>query len=217
MKEKEKKIPSNIKIVEALEEHYQYAEEICRMIEESAKIRGTGIAKRNPEYVRLKIKENKAVIAIEDNSKVIGFCYIETWEHQKFVVHSGLIVHIDYRELGLAKEIKKKVFELSRKRFPNAKIFGLTTSVAVMKINTELGYKPVNFLMLTQDDDFWKGCQSCVNYDILQRTNRRMCLCTGMLYESKQNGKPILKHAWKVYERWLKFRKNVMLKKGNGK
>ncbi len=219
--EKKVKLPSTIKIEDASEKHYQYAEEICSMIEESAKIRGTGIAKRNPEYIRLKMKENKAVIGTADDSKVVGFCYIETWEHQKFVVHSGLIVHPDYRELGLAKEIKKKVFELSRKRFPNAKIFGLTTSVAVMKINTELGYKPVSFQMLTQEDDFWKGCQSCVNYDILQRTNRRMCLCTGMLYESeKKNEKNLLKHSWKAYERWLLYRANILLKNmkklGNG-
>jgi len=221
MKEKKSTLPSNIMVVEAAEEHVQYAKEICRMIEESAKIRGTGIAKRNPEYVRLKMKENKAVIALENNTKVVGFCYIETWEHQRFVVHSGLIVHIDYREIGLAKEIKKKVFELSRKRFPNSKIFGLTTSVAVMKINTELGYKPVSFQMLTKDDDFWKGCQSCINYDILQRTHRRMCLCTGMLFEHEKKENSILKHGWKAYERWFKFRSNILLKgmtkKGNGR
>jgi len=206
------KIPSNIKIVDANEMHFKYAEEVCRMIEESANIRGTGIAKRKPEYIRMKMKENKAVIALENDSKVVGFCYIETWEHQKFVVHSGLIVHLDYRQLGLAKEIKKKVFELSRRRFPDAKIFGLTTSLAVMKINSELGYKPVTFQLLTQDDDFWKGCESCVNYEILQGKERKMCLCTGMLYEPEKKEEPSLKHSWKAYDRWLRLRNNFLLK-----
>jgi hypothetical protein len=54
-----------------------------------------------------------------------------------------------------------------------------------MKINSELGYRPVTFSELTQDEDFWKGCQSCPNYDILLRCNHRMCLCTGMLAPSK--------------------------------
>lgn len=162
--------------------HEKYAQNVCAMIEDAARLRGTGIAKREPEYINKKIQEGKAVIAL-DGEKVVGFCYIESWQGHKFVANSGLIVHPDYRETGLAKQIKSKTFELSIKKFPGAKIFGITTSLAVMKINSELGYKPVTFSELTDDETFWKGCQSCANYDILMRTNRKMCLCTGMVYD----------------------------------
>lgn len=162
--------------------HFAYAEEICRLMEESANVRGTGIAKRKPEYIQNKMLEGKAVIAFHED-KLAGFCYIESWGDKKFVANSGLIVAPEYRKSGLARMIKRNAFKLSREKFPEAKIFGITTSLAVMKINSELGYKPVTFSELTNDDAFWKGCESCVNYDILQRNNRRMCLCTAMLFD----------------------------------
>lgn len=169
-------------------EHYRYAEAICGLIEEAAKARGTGIAKRQPEYVQSKIEEGKAVIALVGD-RLAGFCYIETWSHGRYVANSGLIVAPEFRKMGLAKQIKRHIFELSRKRYPEAKIFGITTSLAVMKINSELGYKPVTFSELTTDDVFWQGCQSCPNYDVLTRTNRKMCLCTGMLYDPEEENK----------------------------
>ena len=85
--------------------------------------------------------------------------------------------------MGVAKRIKKAAFDLSRKKFPHAKLFGLTTGEQVMRINTELGYVPVTFAKLTDDEQFWAGCKSCVNYDILLRTNMTKCLCTGMVYD----------------------------------
>jgi len=170
----------DIKIIVADESHKIYAETICKMMEDAAKIRGTGIAKRQPEYLKKKMDEGKAVIAI-DQGEAVGFCYIESWEGQKFVANSGLIVHPDYRNTGLAKKIKTRIFELSKEKFPTAKLFGITTSLAVMKINSDLGYKPVTFSELTTDDTFWKGCESCANHDILVRMNRKMCLCTGMV------------------------------------
>lgn len=171
-----------IDILVANESHTKYSQIIVDMIEDAAKKRGTGIAKRKPEYIEQKMLEGKAIIALE-NGTVAGFCYIESWGHDKYVANSGLIVNETYRGEGLAKKIKQKAFELSRTKFPNAKLFGLTTSLPVMKINSELGYKPVTFSELTNDEDFWKGCQSCVNYDILTRTNRKHCLCTGMLMD----------------------------------
>ncbi|GAO29074.1 hypothetical protein JCM15548_11230 [Geofilum rubicundum JCM 15548] len=139
------------------------------------------------------------------------------------MANSGLIVADEFRGRGLARDIKRKAFELSKVRYPHAKIFGLTTGLAVMKINSELGYKPVTFSELTDDEQFWKGCQSCVNYDILLRTNRKHCLCTGMLYdpekEEKKQAKPLPQKKLKVYERWLQFKRFVFLKnnkKGTG-
>lgn len=159
-----------------------YVDTILTTIAEAAKIRGTGIARRSPEYVEEKMKEGKAIIAL-DGDEFAGFCYIESWGNKKFVANSGLIVVDKYRGHGLAKRIKRKAFELSRQKYPHAKIFGLTTGLAVMKINSELGYKPVTFSELTDDEQFWRGCESCVNYDILQRTHRKHCLCTGMLFD----------------------------------
>lgn len=164
------------------ESFLEYVDTILTTIADAAKVRGTGIARRSPEYVELKIKEGKAIIALA-GKEFAGFCYIETWGNSKYVANSGLIVVDKFRGNGLAKKIKRKAFELSRKKYPEAKIFGLTTGLAVMKINSELGYKPVTFSELTDDEAFWKGCQSCVNYDILQRTQRKHCLCTGMLFD----------------------------------
>ena len=165
----------------ANEGHIHYIPEILKTIEDATKVRGTGIAKRNPDYVKKKMEEGKAIIALCGDD-FAGFCYIESWDHEKFVANSGLIVKPEYRGRGLAKQIKRKAFELSRKKFPNAKLFGLTTGAAVLKINTELGYVPVTFEALTNDPVFWKGCESCVNYDVLTRNNFTRCLCTGMLY-----------------------------------
>ncbi len=172
----------NIKIEVATEEHIKYVDDINNAIDIASKQRGTGIARRTFEYLSGKMTEGKAIIAL-DGEKLAGFCYIETWQNKNFVANSGLIVVDEYRGLGLAKAIKYKAFDLSRKKFPEAKIFGLTTGLAVMKINHELGYRPVTFSELTMDDQFWNGCKSCVNYDILTRTERSKCLCTGMLYD----------------------------------
>jgi len=185
-----------IKVVTANVSHLKYVTQINDNIDLASKERGTGIARRTDEYITNKIMEGKAIIAL-DGENFAGFCYIESWGHNRFVANSGLIVVKAYRGGGLAREIKKKAFELSRTKFPDAKIFGLTTGLAVMKINHELGYRPVTFSELTDDESFWKGCQSCVNYDILQRTNRSKCLCTGMLFDpaweqkkQKQEEKP---------------------------
>ena len=179
-----------MEIVIANSKHIVYAKSICSCIDESAKMRGTGIARRTPGYIIKKIEAGNAVIAIENN-EFAGFCYIEVWGHGKYVAHSGLIVSPQYRGKGLAKIIKKNVFDLSKLKFPKAKIFGITTGKAVMRINFELGYKPVSFSELTDDPEFWMGCQTCKNYDVLTRTERSMCLCTGMLYDpnSGQNDK----------------------------
>ncbi|MDT0678382.1 GNAT family N-acetyltransferase [Autumnicola musiva] len=178
-----------MKIIIANKSHASYAEIICTTIEESAKVRGTGIARRTPEYVISKMEKGNAVIAL-DGDNFAGFCYIETWSHEKFVANSGLIVHPDYRNQGLAKDIKEVIFKYSREKYPAAKIFGITTGLAVMKINYELGYQPVTFSELTDDESFWKGCQTCKNYDILTRTERKMCLCTGMMYDPEKKKKP---------------------------
>ncbi len=172
----------------ANQEHTKYASKIVTMIEDAAQKRGTGIAKRKPEYIVQKMEEGKAIIAL-DGETVAGFCYIESWGHDKYVANSGLIVNEEYRGQGLSKKIKKTAFDLSREKFPNAKLFGLTTSLPVMKINSELGYRPVTFSELTDDEQFWKGCQSCVNYDILTRTEKKHCLCTGMLMDPDKEKK----------------------------
>lgn len=170
-------------VVIASEEHLPYVPQILEEIEISAKERGTGIARRSVSYVEDKIREKKAIIAFSEEGEWAGFCYIETWSNKEYVANSGLIVAHKFRKDGLAKQIKQKAFSYSRECYPDAKIFGLTTGLAVMKINSELGYRPVPYSELTQDDVFWKGCQTCVNYDILKTKERKNCLCTGMLFD----------------------------------
>lgn len=200
-----------MKIVIANKSHTIYADSICQTIADSANVRGTGIAKRTPAYIIKKIENGNAIIAL-DGDVFAGFCYIESWGHGKFVANSGLVVHPDYRGKGLATKIKKRVFKHSRDKFPNAKVFSITTGLAVMKMNSDLGYKPVTFSELTDDQTFWNGCQTCKNYDVLQRTEQQMCLCTGMLYDAnaKKDKKQI---KVKVFNRLKRIKESLYLKK----
>ncbi len=185
--------PSDFVVIPATEAHSIYSEQITNEMAESAKARGTGIARRQPEYIAKKMLEGKAVIALTREGEWAGFCYIETFSHGEYVANSGLIVSPAFRKSGLAKAIKKRIFQLSREKYPKAKIFGLTTGFAVMKINSELGYEPVPYSELTQDEEFWKGCQSCVNYETLTSKGRNNCLCTAMLWDPVEKEKEIRK------------------------
>jgi hypothetical protein len=180
---------SSFKITVADNKHMSHVPDIEKAIIAASQVKGTGLAKRSQEYINNKINEGKAVIAVSPEGEFAGFCYIESWGHEKFVANSGLIVLDKFRGNGLAMGIKAEAFRLSRKLFPGAKMFGLTTSLAVMKINSALGYVPVTLSELTSDDEFWKGCHSCAYYDILFRTNRTHCLCTAMLYDPDKAGK----------------------------
>ena len=172
-----------VRVAHSGDVHYSIS--ITDEMASSAKARGTGIAKRSPEYVAKKIEEGKSVIAHTQDGTWVGFCYIEAWQHGQFVANSGLIVSPVFRKSGIAKKIKQTIFQLSREKYPNAKLFGLTTGLAVMKINSELGYEPVTYSELTDDEEFWAGCKSCVNYEILMSKDRKNCMCTAMLYEPK--------------------------------
>ncbi len=175
-----------IQVLVADASHEKYVDTILNTIAEAAKVRGTGIARRTHEYLLTKMKEAKAVIALQGD-KFAGFSYIETWGNKQYVTTSGLIVHPDFRGIGLAKRIKDMTFSLARTRWPKAKIFSLTSGAAVMAMNTQLGYKPVTFADLTDDEAFWKGCEGCINVDVLHRTNRKYCICTGMLYDPEEH------------------------------
>ncbi|AHF15556.1 GNAT family N-acetyltransferase [Niabella soli] len=177
-----------VRVAEAADK--RFAKIITDEMESSAKARGTGIAKRSPAYIEKKIDEGKAVIALTKKGEWVGFCYIETWSHGEYVANSGLIVAPPFRKSGVAKQIKQTIFKLSRKMYPEAKIFGLTTGLAVMKINSDLGYEPVTYSELTQDEQFWAGCKSCVNYEILMSKDRKNCMCTAMLYDPKDHYEP---------------------------
>jgi hypothetical protein len=229
-----RKLTNDIIVRVATPDDKKYSETITTEMEESAKARGTGIAKRSPLYIERKMDEGKAVIAVLPNGTWVGFCYIEAWEHEKYVANSGLIVSPAFRKTGIATGIKRKIFELSRIKYPDAKIFGLTTGLAVMKINSDLGYEPVTYSELTSDDEFWKGCQSCVNYEILMSKGRKNCMCTAMLYDPVEKAKdeeekraqalaqskpvPVTAEAKefaanrKIYERFMRLKQFILLK-----
>ncbi|MEP7080938.1 MAG: GNAT family N-acetyltransferase [Ginsengibacter sp.] len=208
---------SNIIVRVALPQDIIYATTITDEMATSAQARGTGIAKRSPDYIVQKINEGKAVIALTDDNTWVGFCYIEAWGHDEFVANSGLIVAPAFRKTGIAKSIKKNIFELSKKKYPNAKIFGLTTGLAVMKINSDLGYEPVTYSELTDDENFWAGCKSCVNYDILMSKDRKNCMCTAMLYDPADHYTPEetatdFKNNSKIYERFMRLKQSRLIK-----
>ena len=203
-----------VRVANHLDTHY--ALRITDEMEASAKARGTGIAKRSPEYIATKMLEGKAVIALMPSGQWVGFCYIEEWSHGKFVANSGLIVAPEFRKSGVAKLIKQKIFNLSRQKYPESKIFGLTTGLAVMKINSDLGYEPVTYSELTDDEVFWAGCKSCVNYDILMSKDRKNCMCTAMLFdpadkqEAKETAADFKEHS-KLYERFSRLKQSKLL------
>lgn len=208
---------NNIIIRVAIPSDKKYAGIITDEMAASAKARGTGIAKRSPQYIELKMEEGKAVIALTTTGKWVGFCYIEAWEHNKFVANSGLIVSPEFRKTGVAKSIKKKIFDLSREMYPGAKIFGLTTGLAVMKINSDLGYEPVTYSELTNDEQFWAGCKSCVNYDILMSKERKNCMCTAMLFDPADHYEPEetkaeFRKQSKLYERFMRLKQSKLLR-----
>jgi len=195
-------------------DHKIYAAEICRLIEVSALQRGTGIARRTPEYIIQKIEEGKSIIALSGDI-LVGFCYIESWSDKKYVANSGLIVKSEFRAAGVATKIKRMAFNHSRKLYSKAKLFGLTTSLPVMKINSDLGYLPVIYGELTQDEQFWDGCKSCVNYEILRSKSRVNCMCTAMLYDPNEKGKKhwnFMKNS-RIYERFMKSKKKRLASK----
>ena len=213
---------NNIIIRVANSNDTQYAAIITNEMENSAKARGTGIAKRSPDYLEKKINEGKAVIAVTTDGTWVGFCYIEAWGHEQFVANSGLIVAPEFRKSGVAKQIKRRIFDLSKEKYPHAKIFGLTTGLAVMKINSELGYEPVTYSELTDDEEFWAGCKSCVNYDILMSKERKNCMCTAMLYDPADHREPEetkedFKKNSKIYERLMEIRQSRLLRFFNRK
>ncbi len=208
---------ASIIIRTATAEDIGYAPIITAEMESSAKARGTGIAQRSPEYVAAKMEEGKAVIALTETGDWVGFCYIEAWGHDAFVANSGLIVAPAFRKSGVAKMIKENIFKLSRKKYPDAKIFGLTTGLAVMKINSDLGYEPVTYSELTDDEQFWAGCRSCVNFDILMSKERKNCMCTAMLYDPKDHYEPEetaedFKQYSKLYERFMRIKQSKLMK-----
>lgn len=207
----------NFNVLVADSRHTGFAHAICEEMAASAKARGTGIAKRSPDYLVNKMLEGKAVIAVAADGRWAGFCYIESWSHDEYVANSGLIVSPEFRKSGIAKMVKQKIFELSRQKYPNAKIFGLTTGLAVMKINSDLGYEPVTYSELTQDEAFWEGCKSCINFDILTSKERKNCLCTAMLYDPQDHYEPAetaqrFQKTVKAHERLLNFKKIRFLK-----
>jgi len=213
---------NNIIIRVANSNDTKYATTITDEMENSAKARGTGIAKRSPDYIEKKINEGKAVIAVTEDGIWVGFCYIEAWGHDQFVANSGLIVAPAFRKSGVAKQIKKRIFDLSKEKYPHSKIFGLTTGLAVMKINSELGYEPVTYSELTDDEEFWAGCKSCVNYDILMSKERKNCMCTAMLYDPADHREPEetkedFKKNSKIYERLMEIRQSRLLRFFNRK
>lgn len=190
MEETQAEKQADIRIVVAEPAHERYVDEILQTIRVAAKKRGTGIAERTHDYLATKMKESKAILAL-DGDRFAGFSYIETWGNKHYVTTSGLIVHPDYQGLGVARRIKDYTFTLARVRWPHAKIFSLTSGDAVMKMNTDLGYVPVSFNQLTDDEAFWRGCKGCINNDILEAKGRRFCVCTGMLWDpEKRHGEP---------------------------
>lgn len=188
-------------IITAHSGHEVHAAYISQLIQDGAKARGIGRGGRPAEYLAQKMRDGHAIIAFDDFGHVAGFSFLDIWEGGSFVANAGFIVAPEYRGLSLGKEIKVKAFELARDLFPDAKIFGITTTPAVMHMNNALGYVAVPYAELPQDEKYWAGCAKCPFYDVLVRANRKSCLCTAMLYDPAKAGQhgAILRDIEPVY------------------
>lgn len=176
--------PIEVRIATGEDSHF--AEDASRLIDDAAK--SHDIARRDPAMLQDKIGEGHAVVAVDDRT-LVGFAYFSTWEGGRFVSHSGLVVHPDYQGIGLGKRIKLKLFDASEALFPDAATMSLTTSSAVEKLNLSLGFEPVPLSELTDDPEFWKGCETCRNY---AETKARgdQCCCSGMLRRFRMKDEP---------------------------
>ena len=164
-----------------------FADQIIHEMESSAIARGSGISKRSAASIIEKIDSGKAIVAVTEKGEWAGFSYIETWDNETFVSNSGLIVSPKYRNQGVASQIKTQIFELSRSKYPLAKVFSITSGLAIMKMNTKLGFAPVTYSEIAHESLFWEGCKSCINYDVLENKHRCNCLCTAMLFDPQLN------------------------------
>ena len=174
-----------INVVVANESHKHYIPDILSAIYEASQVKGNSIVMRDPDYLAQKMREGKAVIALCEGA-FVGFCYLECWQDEQFVANSGLIVRPEFRGQGVATRIKQQIFEQCRKLFPDASIFGITKSEAVIRMNTKLGFERVGYDQLTHDPKFWKGCDTCPNYPVLQANQGKSCHCIGLLYRPQK-------------------------------
>ncbi|MEN2489388.1 GNAT family N-acetyltransferase [Flavobacterium sp. B11] len=184
--DQEAESPTDFIIEKARSIHTFWIKQICEVTLSSAIARGTGISGRSPEFLEKKMSTGEAVIAFASDGRWAGFSFISSYENGQYVSNSGLIVAPEFRHTGLARKIKDKIFELSREKYPTAKIFSLTSGLAVMKMNHELGFQPVTFSELTSDNTFWENCKSCINCSILMSKERKNCFCTAMLYDPEE-------------------------------
>ncbi|MFH6988639.1 GNAT family N-acetyltransferase [Flavobacterium collinsii] len=167
--------------------HTYWIKEICEATLLAAKARGIGISECAPELLEAQMKKGDAVIAFTSDGRWAGFSFINSWENESYVSNSGLVVAPEFKHTELAKKIKIKIFELSREKYPNARIFSLTSDLSVVKMYHELGFKQVSSSELTSKEVFWKSCKSCVNCPVLMNRERKNCLCTAMIYDSKHD------------------------------
>ncbi len=191
MEDEEHSEEQSIIVRTAIPADVKYVYPILEEMERSAKVRGTGIAKRTPQALCKKIYDGKAVIALAENGDWAGFAYVEVWSNGQYVSNSGMIVNPIYRNQGVAKAIKQQVFDLARTMYPDATVFSITTGAAIMKMNHQLGFEPVTYSAITRDEKFWDQCKQCVNYPILSANNRERCLCTAMAFFPEKEAKPV--------------------------
>jgi GNAT superfamily N-acetyltransferase len=174
--------PDSVVVRLATDQDAKYALLITREMRASAIARGTGIAYRSAESICQKMSSGHAIIATTREGKWVGFSYIESWENGRFVSNSGMIVSPEYRKKGVAKVIKEQIMDLCHRCYPSAEVFSITSSSAIMKMNTKFGFAPVAFEEITRDRNFWNHCRNCVNFPILESKQFKNCLCTAMLY-----------------------------------
>lgn len=177
----------NIIVRTAVAGDVHHVDTIIEHINQAAANPESGICKRSATLLTNKIIAGDAVIAVTPDDRWAGFSYIAAWDEDRFVSSCALTVADEFRQSGLARSIKSAILELARTKYEHAVVFGLTTSLAVMKINAQLGYKPVTYSEITNNEAFWESCKTCQHYDILERKQRKNCLCTAMVFQSGFN------------------------------
>ncbi len=175
----------------ATKKDYCYAEIISKELNTSAANRGVQIKNRTPKYILDKMETGLAIVAINSETEEwIGFSTLEVWEHEQFVANTGLIIAPKYRGHGFSMLIKSKLFELSRQKYPKAKIFSLTGNPNIIQINQTLGFTTVPFSTILNDNLFLTGCNSWVNYsEIMRHSSGHVAMVYAPIAESQKEFK----------------------------
>ena len=97
-----------------------------------------------------------AIIAKENNGKIIGFVYLIHWE--KHIEIAGLIIEESFRKHKLGGQLFKKILALATHKYPKKKIIFFANGVS-QKFGKKYNFSPMPELLTSTE--FQSLCKNC--------------------------------------------------------